>query len=222
MAKKKDDGSVLLNEESVVKAQEYLTNNKRNITYIGVAIAVLAIAVYYYVSNAQQQELEARESMWEAEYFVSVDSFHLAINGNNGQVASLEEIVDEYGGTDAANIASYDLGVSYLNTGQFDAAIEHFENTSFDDIILLSMAIGACGDAYSELGQHEDAAEKYVEAADASPNNYSSPMYLMKAGLTYEKLGQKAEAAKVYKKIKDDYSASSYAQNIEKYIARAQ
>jgi len=218
---KQQDISSLLSEEGVERAQEYVSKNKNVFLYVLVGIAVIIGGIYYYINNSKKTELEARESLWQAEYYMGIDSFNLAINGN-GQFMSLLDVVEEYGGTEAANIASYDLGVCYLKTGQFDLAVEYLEGASFDDIILQTMAIGTCADAHSELQQYDIAAKKYLKAANSNTNEFSTPYYLMKAGIHFEKLGDNSEALEAYQTIKDEYSKTSYATNIDKYIARVQ
>ena len=47
-------------------------------------------------------------------------------------------------------------------------------------------------------------------------------MYLKKAGLVYEKLGQYDKALAAYKKIKSEYSKTTVGTSIDKYISRAE
>ena len=47
-------------------------------------------------------------------------------------------------------------------------------------------------------------------------------MYLKKAGLVYEELGDMEAAVKVYTEIKDNWSNAPEAADIDKYIVRAQ
>ena len=46
--------------------------------------------------------------------------------------------------------------------------------------------------------------------------------YLLKAGVTAEKLGENAKALAFYKKIKDQYPQSMEGYEIDKYIGRLQ
>ena len=48
-----------------------------------------------------------------------------------------------------------------------------------------------------------------------------SPVYLIQAGLIYEKLGKKEDAVKAYTTVKDKYFNSYQAMDIDKYIERA-
>ena len=44
--------------------------------------------------------------------------------------------------------------------------------------------------------------------------------YLLKAGVTYEELGQKDKALAAYRTIKDKYPQSMQGYDIDKYISR--
>ena len=123
--------------------------------------------------------------------------------------------------TKSKNLAHYYAGLCYLKQGQFQDAVDQLKDFSGDDQIVSSMAKGALGDAYMELGDNDNALKYYLKAADNSKNQFSTPMYLMKAGWTYELMGNYAEALKVYERIQKEYYQSFEAREIEKYIARA-
>ncbi len=85
-----------------------------------------------------------------------------------------------------------------------------------------TMALGAQGDAYLELGDLKKAAAHYEDAADNSENGFSAPMYLLKAGKTHEILGNYNSALKCYNSIKSDFKSSAEFRDVEKLIARAE
>jgi TolA-binding protein len=72
-----------------------------------------------------------------------------------------------------------------------------------------------------EMDKKEDAAEHYLKAAKLSPNKFTTPIYLMKAGMAYEEMKKYDNAVKVYEQVKLDYSESTEGREIEKYLARA-
>jgi TolA-binding protein len=81
------------------------------------------------------------------------------------------------------------------------------------------MAKGAMGDANMELNQTQKAADLYLEAAEMKKNEFTSPLFLMKAGMAYEELANLEKALEVYKKIKSDYPRSFEGREIDKNIA---
>ena len=71
------------------------------------------------------------------------------------------------------------------------------------------------------LENYEKAASMLVKAAEMSDSFSVSPIWLKQAGEIYEKMGKNEQAANVYRTIKDKYSSSMVARDIDKYIERA-
>lgn len=207
-------------EESLTKAEMYVENNKNNLMIIVLAIALGFSAFFAYDRfYVQPNENNAITEMYMAEKNFEQDNFQKALDGDE-QFAGLIEIIDTYGGTKAANLAEYYAGISYLRLGDAEAAINHLDNFSSNDEMLAPIAKGAIGDAFSELGQDEEALNYYVKAAELRTNNFSTPVYLMKAANAAYSLGDKEQALKLYTRIQDEFSSSREGQNIGKYISR--
>lgn len=149
-----------------------------------------------------------------------MDSLYLALNGDGNYLGFLD-IANDYRFTHAGNTARYSAGICYLHLGQFDEAIEMLGKYKKRDKIIGSLAIGATGDAYVELGQVEKGISKYLEAAAYAGNSFNTPLFLMKAGELYELDGDYAKALKLYERIQDEYPESTEGSSVEKYIARA-
>lgn len=205
----------------VTKTEKYFTENKKSLTVIGVVVVFLIGSfIAYKKLYKEPRELEAQNQMWKAEYYFEVDSFAKAIDGD-GEYLGFAQIVNNYSGTAAGNLASYYLGICYLNTGQYELAITALEQSDLDDEVVSSMALGATGDAYVELNQYEAALDKYEAAIDNSDNGYTAPMFLKKAAMLYELKGDFKKATAYYQRIFDDYETSTEAIDIEKYLYRA-
>lgn len=224
MSKKKNQEEELFVdvEEVYGKTESFIEDNKKAIIGVIVGIVVI-IAGYFAYENfvAKPNEQEAKEMMFMAEQYFAQDSLNKAIYGDGANYGFLE-IQDKYGSTKAGNLASYYLGIAYLRSGQYEPAIQALEDFSSDDQIISCIALGAQGDAYMELGDKEKAASFYTKAADRNENEFTAPIYLMKAGLAYEELGKFDKALNAYKRIKKDYKNTSEGTEIEKYIARAE
>jgi len=166
-----------------------------------------------------KREMEAQNKMFQAERSFEKDSFNLALTGKEKHLGFLD-IIEQYDGTECAQLAYYYAGICYLNIGQYEKAISYLKNTSFSDQIISSMAIGAIGDAYMETGEDHKALEFYCKAADNSDNLFTTPFFLMRAAMTYEIIGRKDEALKLYMRIRTNYHGSYESKNVVKYIAR--
>jgi tetratricopeptide (TPR) repeat protein len=209
-------------QEVYSKTEHFVENNKKNLSIIvGGIIVVVALYLGYTKMYIAPMEIEAQSSMFMAEKYFEQDSLQKAINGD-GLNYGFIDIIDEYSGTKSANLAHYYLGISYLRTGDFEGAIDELKSFSSDDIMVSSIALGAIGDAYLELGEVDDAISYYKKAAKNQENDLTSPMYLFKTGIAYEEKGDYQAAFENYTKIKNDYAESSEGRTIEKYLARAE
>ncbi len=203
------------------KADSFLHNNK-NVIYGVIAAIVLVVAgVFGYNYYQSGQNDEAAELIWKAEYYFEVDSLDKAIKGD-GAYVGFENIASSYSGTKTGNLAEYYLGICYLQKGEFQNAIDHLQKCDLDDQVVGAIAKGSIGDAYVELGNTEEGIKYFEKAVSHSDNNFTSPIYLLKAGLAYEKLSNYNKALELYTNIKDKYPNSVEGRDIEKYIAKAE
>ena len=217
------------NEELIVDVQEvysktetFIDNNKGIITSVIGGLVVLIAGYFAYNSfYLAPLEDEAREEMFMAEKYFKLDSFNLAIDGR-ADFAGFIEIADKYGSTKAGELANYYLGMSFLNLGEFKSAIDALNQFDGDDEMLATLAIGAKGDALLELENTEKAIEQYEKAASRNANEFTTPVFLMKAARAQEMVGDYKGAAENFKKIKEEYKTSPEGSDIEKFIARAE
>jgi len=205
----------------------------RNQNYILGVIGVIAVAVLGYLAYNQfvqrpKEESAANELYYPQQYFdqalsgTEQDSlYNLALNGAEGKYGFLD-IIDEYKGTRAANLANYAAGMAYLNMQEYDQAIKYLENFSSDDAILGALAKGGIGDAFEQLGQPEDALDYYERAVKHSTNDFTTPRYLYKAGITALQLKQNSKALGYFRRIKDEFPKSQEATTVDVFIGMAQ
>jgi tetratricopeptide (TPR) repeat protein len=187
---------------------------------IVVAIAVGFSAFFAYDRfYVQPNEENAATEMYMAEKNFELGKFQEALDGDE-QFAGLLEIIESYGSTNSGNLAEYYAGLSYLKLGDAEAAIEHLDNFSSDDEMLAPIAQGAIGDAFSELGQNEEALNYYITAAELRTNDFTTPVFLMKAANAAYSLGNKEQALRLYTRIQDEFASTREGQNIGKYISR--
>ena len=225
MADKKQKDSAESGFESVENAlsrtEKYIEENQKSLLIIVAAIIVI-IGGYigYRRFLVAPKEKEAQAQIFVAEQYFQRDSFNLALQGDGNNLGLLD-IIDDYGITKTANLAQYYAGISYLRLGQYEDAIDHLKQFDSDDNMIAPIALGAIGDAYSELEDYDEAIDFYMKAAHFGKNEFITPIYLMKAGLLYEENEKYGKAVEVYKKIKTDYVNTSEGRQIDKYISRA-
>lgn len=208
-------------EETLSKTEQYIEDNQKSLTLIvGVIIGIIAIYLSFNKFYLEPLEQEAHADMYMAEMYFEKDSFNLALNGD-GQYLGFLDITDEYGLTNAGNLANYYAGLCFLHTAQYEDAIEYLSQFSAEDIILSTLALGGIGDAYLELENIDKALKYYEQAAENHDNDFTTPRYLMKQATILEKDGDYQAALAIYNEIKEEYSKTQIGQDIEKYIVRA-
>ncbi|QAA81351.1 tetratricopeptide repeat protein [Aequorivita sp. H23M31] len=217
-------------DEGASRTEAWVEKNQKGI--IGV-IAVVAICVLGYFAYHQYiqkpKEIEATNKMFQAQNYweqaltaPAKDSlYNLSLQGGNGKFGFLD-IIENYGGTDAANLAHYYAGMAYLNLNKYQDAIEQLDKFKSKDDILAPLAKGAIGDAFAQLNQNEDALKYYEEAAKMRTNDFTTPRFLLKAGIAAMSLNQSDKALKHFKKITEDYPKSPEVTKAEIYTGRAQ
>jgi tetratricopeptide (TPR) repeat protein len=217
-------------DETASKTEEWVAKNQK---YIFVIVGLAAILVLGYLGYKEfivkPKQVTAVNDMYQAKkYFndavngVEKDSLYtLALNGGEGKFGMLD-IIEEYGGTDAGNLANYYAGMAYLNLKDYKNAVTYLGDFKSSDEALAPIAKGGIGDAFIQLNQPEDALGYYEEAAKMRANEFTTPMYLFKAGTTALTLGQNDKALTYFKRIKEEYASSTEAANIDIFIGRAE
>jgi len=222
MAKnKKDDNPQTISnvEETLTRTEHFLEENYKSLLiFLGVIVVLVGIIWLGKLYLGKRNE-EARSQIFQAEKYFEKDSIKLALNGD-GNYLGFIDINKDYKMTSAGNLACYYAGICYLKMGNYQEAINYLDKYSKKDKVIGSIAIGATGDAYVELGDLEKGILKYIEAADYADNSFNTPLFLMKAGELYELKGNYTEALKVYERIEAKYPESTEGSSIAKYIAR--
>lgn len=217
-------------DEGASKSEEWVSRNQN---YILGVIGVIAVAVLGYLAYNQfilkpKEESAANEMYYPQQYFdqalaatAQKDSlFNLALDGAEGKYGFLD-IIEEYKGTKAANLATYAAGMAYLNMQKYQEAISYLEEFSSDDLVLGALAKGGIGDAFMQLGQPDEALEYYEKALAHGTNEFTTPKFLYKAGVTAMEVGQREKALQYFERVKDEFSNSNEAQTIDVFIGMA-
>ncbi len=202
------------------QAQDFMTRNQ-NYIFFGLVAAVVAVGalVFWNIRNESRND-EAIEQMYQAQYQFERDSFASALTNPGGGYMGFLDILDEYGSTQAGNTANYYIGVSYLNLGRYEAAIDYLKDFKPKDDIMPIMKNGALGDAYSELGDLDNALKFYQRAVDAGKVDQLQAYYLKKVGLLHEYQEEYDQALRAFQQIKSEYPLSPEGRDIDRYILR--
>ena len=103
---------------SLTKVEQFVENNKKTVLYVVAAIVVVICGVFAYKNlYLDKQQDKALAAMWPAENQFRIDSFHIALYGNEN-VTGFIDIVDEFGSTKAGNTARYYAGCCAMRLGE--------------------------------------------------------------------------------------------------------
>ena len=219
-------------DEGASKTETWVADNQKYI-YLIVGVAIVAVLGYLGWQRFIQEpkETEAANEMGQAQnYFGDAmnssgaerDSlYNLSLNGGEGKYGFLD-IIDNYGGTDAANLARYNAGFAYLHIGKYQEAIDYLEDFKSDDEILAALAVGGIGDAFMQLDQPEEALDYYDEAASMRSNEFTTPKFLLKAAITALQVGENDEAEEYLTELRDKYPDTPEAEKVPVYLGQAQ
>lgn len=209
-------------EESLSKTESFIVENQ-NVISIVVGIVVVVILGYFGFQKyyLEPQNIEAQDQMYNAQRYFESDSLDKALYGDGNSLGFID-IASDYSITQAGNLSNYYAGLAFLKKGNFDQALDYLKSFESSDRVVGSMAKGAIGDAYLEKGDKSSAVSYYLEAAHRDANDFTTPLFLLKAGNVYELEKEYSKAVDAYATIKEDYPKSNEARDIEKYIARAE
>ncbi len=206
-------------EEVFSKSEQFIEKYQKIILIVVGVIVVIVLGFFgfkrFYLAP---REKEAQSQMFMAEKYFELDSLNKALNGD-GQYLGFLSIIEDYSMTKSANLSHYYAGICVLKMGKYDQALEHLDKFSSDDNIIGPMAKGAMGDAYMEKKQVDKAVDLYMDAADMKKNDFTTPLFFMKAAMAYEELGKLDKSLEIYKRIKEEYPRSNEGREIDKYIS---
>ena len=202
-------------QEQINQTEAFFEKYKKAIIIGVVAVIVVIVAAillhtYYFVPRAEQASTELAKSQ---ELF-NQEQYDKALAG-------FQKVANEYGSTDAGNLAQLYIGICQAKQGKWQEAVNALENYSGKgDAMISPAAEGALGNAYANLNQLDKAVDHLKKAAEMADNNSLSPTFLIQAGEILESQGKKADALKLYQEVKEKYFNSMQYQTIDAYIER--
>ncbi len=189
------------------KAQRFAQRNRKTFVFgaIGVILIAAVIGLYIYSHRTAENsasfiELMARDAYSRGE-----------LDETLGYTAN---ILKDFSGTSAAATALLLEGRVHEQRGEYEQAIEAFEqliSKHGDQPYLGFAACNALGTIYFGMQDYEIAAKYYQKAANNYPGHYNSAVALVDAGESYEKASRYEEAKNVYQKVLTAYGKSRSA-----------
>jgi predicted negative regulator of RcsB-dependent stress response len=220
---------------AVGRSVEYAESHVRTIIYaVGgvLALAALAVAIYFYLGHRRQ---EANEALAAATKIYQAPIAATGAKPNDPDAPTfatdaarrarakelLEKVRDDYGMSDAADVASLYQAQIAADEGRLDEARKLWSN--FVDEHGDSMLAGEARLNLIDLDRKQGKAEQVVKDLQALLEKSDSPLpqdvILNELGKTFEQLHRTQEAIQSYQRIVDEFPQSPYRQEAQQKVA---
>ncbi len=226
MSKKQSEAGAEKNlenmNEALTSTEQFIEKNQ-NAIMIGlgvVVVVVLAILAYNNLYMKPKNE-KAQAAIFKGERYFQNQQDSLALFGDGNDYIGFEEVINQFGGTKAADLAKAYAGISYSRLGENEKALEYLNKFKGGDKLVTPAITGTIGDVYMNLDNSDKAISHFVKAAKAADDNMLSPIYYKKAGLAYMHAGNYDKAIETFQMIKKTYLNSPEGQEADKYIEQA-
>jgi TolA-binding protein len=205
---------------SYFKSRAWIEQNRRLMSYI-VSAPIILIAILWFVQNNRRQNNErATTDLAKVYRLYDQGQYQLSISGiPQENIRGLQSIVDDYGSTQAGEMAKLYLADSYFNLRQYDKALKYFQSVDLGDKLLSSTALAGEAACYEAIGNHEEAATLFEQAASKYMTAIQAPDDLFRAANNYSRVGKKDKAAEMLRRLKKEFPTSSYARDVDRYLA---
>lgn len=123
-----------------------------------------------------------------------------------------QPVVEKFKGTRSAYEAQLQMGDIWMDAGNFEKAIQHYEGAMKSASDPFSKLLGhyTLGVAKESAGKIQDAVNEYEAALKAQGSDFLRPEILMAQARCYEALQQPAKAIELYKIVQDKFASRSY------------
>lgn len=188
---------------------------KRNMTAVIAAsilfVAVIGGGIFYYLYS-QAQEAEAQELLVYAEQQFRQGEFETALWGDDATLRTgLVDIINNFGRTNAGNLARYYAAVAESELGNYEDALRYIERFDPPRGILGVGPISFHAVVLSNLGEFSRAADIFQKAAEWDINEATTPQNLFHAAQAAMEADDIARAKRLVDRILNEYENSQVA-----------
>ena len=197
------------------KIQKFLQESLRKVLSYGIAVVVLFVIIFVYVSSKQKAERNAEAAVGQAEIFYEYGDYETA-------QTQFTEIINKYEGTSGAGKAVFYLANINFEQKNYDEAKKYFQlylDNYRNDKLLLGSSYNGIGECLEDQGLYQEAINYYEEALKKFDTLILAPEFLLNIGRCYELSGQKDKAQETYNQILEKYPDSLFTQEAEKLLS---
>lgn len=197
-------------KKKLKEPDEFISTTARMITWtvenlklllIGIVIgALVVLSLVFWRIRARNREVEALDVFYRAsEMLISAED--PSSKGYQEAIDELERIQRDYSHTDVVQLAQLQLGQGFLNSKQYDRAVEtyrKFLDSNPREGLYRLLALQNLGYAYEGQGDYQKALDSF-QSLVAKGESFLQPWGYLNVSRCYEKLGKREEALKTYR-----------------------
>ncbi|MEW6510592.1 MAG: tetratricopeptide repeat protein [Bacteroidota bacterium] len=204
-----------------VKATTFYEQNKRPISIGVTALAVIILATVVFFKNRADNNEKAAIQLSGIFQAFDAGQYRTAIDGvPEKNIPGLKSIVENYGNSEAGELARFYLANAEFNTGNYAEALAQFRACSVSDEMLEVSRLAGMGACYEAMGDHASAAEYFESAATSYSKDVSAAENLSHAARNYGEAGEKDKAIELYRRIKKNYPTTTFAREADRFISQ--
>jgi tetratricopeptide (TPR) repeat protein len=202
------------------EARTWLDENTKILSYVGIGLAALIVIGFLWSKSRADSNEKATAMLAKVTPYYDEGRYDLAINGVPQEgTQGLQAIVDELGSSNAGEVAKLYLANSYFALKNYDKALSTYDNISVSDKMMTASAYAGMGACYEAKGDYSHAAIYFEKAASKNTAEVQAPENLQRSAINYAAAGQKEKAVELLQKLKKEFPSSSYAREVDRYIA---
>jgi len=214
-----------LKEDSLVATYVKLTSfyeeNKRAISIAVTAVVIAVFAVVIYVKNRADNNEKAITALGSIFETYDAGRFQTAVDGiPEKNIMGLKAIVDNYGNSEAGDLARFYLAGAYAHLGKYDEALKDYEDFSPTGELLAVARLSGIGSCQESRGMFREAAVSFEKAGTQYPKDVSAAENLTNAARDFGQAGDKDKAIDLYRRVKKNYPNTAFARDADRFIAQ--
>lgn len=213
-----------LGAAAMTKTELFFEENGKKITIAIFALFIFAALIFGYKSLVlDPAETNAADAIYSAQTLLESQTpdYQLALEGD-ATINGFLDVAENYGSTKAGNLANHYAGVCYLKLGDEANALKYLKQYKAQDgvpaQIINAQNLGLQGDIAVNSQDYAGAIALYESAAAVSDNNFTTPMFLRKAGVAAIAAGNNAKATTLLENVVNKYPSSQEANTAAKYL----
>ncbi len=184
--------------------QMWFEKYKKFLLWGGIAVLALVVVGYIYFSSKAENDRLANSQLRNVLQLYLQQQYKQAITGDPTRgIVGLETIARQYDNTPTGQAAMVYLGNCYLYTGEFDKAIQSFNDASPDGTLLNVASVSGLAAALEGKKDYAGAAEKFEKAASMSDTDFLVAQNHFNAGRAWCLAGNKEKAKECFLKVRD-------------------